>query len=286
MIFSDQVKGAIENIYISPLEGCNLNCKYCYTNKTKNALSNKQILDFVKKYDDVLISDKQKLKSILFCGGEVFILPKFSELVNELIEKDIFITIITNGTVDKLSEIKDPSNCQIIVSFDGPKEIHDKNRGLGNFEKSINFVQHALSLGFPVELFFLITKDSYEYKDSFDVLGLPKTYLTDRRLSLSPAQALDIKKNYRTFPDKNFGCFQISLQSDCNITGCCESNKSLGTITDDPYLFISNFVKSLNLCSNCSLSNKCHGCCEKDYLCGYKKELSLDSCLDVVKSFD
>jgi sulfatase maturation enzyme AslB (radical SAM superfamily) len=55
-----------------------------------------------------------------------------------LIDKDIFITIITNGTIDRLEKIKNPNNCQLLVSFDGPKDIHDQNRGNGNFDKSLN----------------------------------------------------------------------------------------------------------------------------------------------------
>lgn len=268
MIFSTRVKSLLENIYISPLESCNLNCRYCYTKKTKNILSNQEILNFTEKYDSFLISEKMKLKSILFCGGEVFILPEFTDLVNKLSRENIFITIITNGTVDRLNEIKDPSNCQLLVSLDGPKEIHDKNRGAGNFNKTIKFIQHALFLGFPVEIFFLITKDSYKYRDSFDIFGLPKTYLTDRRFSLSPEQVIDIKRNYQTFPNKNFGCFQLSLQSDGNITGCCESHRTLGKVMDKPEIYVNNFIK---------LFEKCSKCCEPEFLCGYLKELNLQN---------
>jgi enolase len=44
----------LESIYISPLEGCNLTCKYCYTHKTSDVLSNQQILDFVDQYQKFL----------------------------------------------------------------------------------------------------------------------------------------------------------------------------------------------------------------------------------------
>ena len=300
------IQSALENIYISPLELCNLNCRACYTNKTKNILSNQQILDFVEKYNRFLkkdfkdtifydiergdtfaehkkfVSRNPKLKSILFCGGEVFTLPNFPDLVNILIQKDIFITIITNGTINCINKIKDSKNCQLLVSLDGPKEIHDKNRGIGNFDKTIKFIQHAQQLGFPIEIMFLITKDSYSYKDSFDVFGLPKTYLTDRKMSLSKDQLLDIKKNYQTFPNKNLGCFQLSLQSSGIITGCCESSLGLGTINDDPTTYVANFIKSLSKCSNCK---KCNGCCDPNYFCGYKTELNLKTCQDVVQSF-
>jgi hypothetical protein len=279
-ISQTQIISALENIYISPLESCNLACKYCYTKKTSNILSNQQILDFVSRYQNYLTSENCQLKSILFCGGEVFTLPDFPKLVNQLIQKDIFITIITNGTIDRLNEIRQPADCQLLVSLDGPKDIHDKNRGSGNFDKSIKYIKHAQKLGFPVEIMFLITKDSYLFKDSFDVFGLPKTYLTDRRLSLTNDQCLDIKLHYPTYPRKFFGCFQLSLQSDGNVTGCCESNISLGKITDNPQTYIDNFIKSLTPCLKCQ---KCGGCSDQNFICGYQKEFSLSSCQSVVQ---
>jgi sulfatase maturation enzyme AslB (radical SAM superfamily) len=277
------IQSALENIYISPLELCNLNCQACYTQKTPNILSNQEILDFVEKYSSHLRSMTYDLRSIIFCGGEVFTLSDFPNLVNTLIQKDIFISIITNGTIDRLEEIKDPKNCQLLISLDGPKEIHDQNRGVGNFDKTIKFIKHAQELKFPVEIMFLVTKDSYQYKDSFDVFDLPKTCLTDRKLSLTHEQVLNIKQHYQTFPNKNFGCFQLSLQSTGVITGCCESSLQLGTINDNPSTYVANFIKSLSKCSSCQ---QCDGCCDPNYFCGYKTELKLNTCQDVIDIFN
>lgn len=274
------ILSALENIYISPLEGCNLNCKYCYTKKNQDILSEKQILDFVNRYKQYLEKNQVQLKSILFCGGEVFLLPWFTHLINTLLDQNIFISIITNGTIDTLNKIKDPQNCQLLVSFDGPKEVHDQNRGTGNFDKSQKFVKKAVSLGFPVEIFFLITKDSYSHKDSFNIFDLRKTYLTDRLHSLTKKQVLDIKTKYPTYPRKNFGCFQLALQSDGQIYGCCESSTPLAKMTDPIPQIIKNFTDSLNPCQKCQ---QCLGCCSPDFLCHYKHELNLPSCQKVVE---
>ena len=262
----------VENLYISPLEICNLNCRYCYTKKTKNRLSNSQVLSFVSQFPN--------LKSIIFCGGEVFTLADFPDLVNQLISQNIFITIITNGTIDRLTEIKNPSNCQLLVSFDGPKDVHDYNRGSGNFDKSSNFLKHALDLGFPAEIFFLITKDSYPYRRTFNLFNLPKTYLVDRLGSLTPAQTKNILKNYSTYPNKKFGCFQLSLQSDGLVYGCCESAITLGTLTTDPQILIKNFHQLLSPCRKCQL---CQGCVDPKFFCHLCRDLKQKSCKDVVK---
>jgi organic radical activating enzyme len=236
----------LSSIYISPLEQCNLSCRYCYTKKTKNILTNEQILSFVKKYQ--ALAD---LKSIIFCGGEVFTLPKFTDLINKLLDQHLFITIITNGTIDKLDQIKDPHNCQLIVSFDGPQQIHDQNRGQGNFLKSQQFVNSALQKGFPVEIFYLITQDSYPYKDKLNIFNLPITYLTDRLGSLTDAQIKDIRQNYPCYPPRNFGCSMLSLQSDGKFYGCCESVRPLGSLADPFDKIINNYLKVYNpICSD------------------------------------
>jgi sulfatase maturation enzyme AslB (radical SAM superfamily) len=287
------LENALENIYISPLEKCNLNCRLCYTHKTKDLLTNKQILDFIEKY-----SQKIDLKSVLFCGGEVFVLPGFPELVNRLIQSKIFITVITNGTLDRLAEINDPTNCQLLVSLDGPEKIHDQNRGTENFAKSIAFIKKALNLGFPTEVMFLITQTSYPYRDSFpqSVSSLVNTHLNFNYITqktnffnpklnapgLTPEQILEIKRNYPSIPKRSFGCFQLSLQSNGLIYGCCESPTPIAKMTDSVETIIESFKKSLVVCEGCSKKN-CQGCCSPDFLCSYVKELGIKNCREVVE---
>lgn len=254
--YQTQIIKSLENIYISPLELCNLNCRYCYTQKTKFILTNSQILSFIRRYQKQI-----NLKSIIFCGGEVFALKNFPSLVNKLNSLGIFISIITNGTIDKLEKIKDPKNCQLIVSFDGPKSVHDTNRGIGNFQKSKNFIIHAQKLGFHVEIFFLITKDSYAYRDSFNISNITKTYLTDRKGSLNAKQVINIRQNYPAYPPKNFACSMLSLQSDGKFYGCCESQKSIGSLSDSVKTITNNY---LNIISKNPL------CSDPDYFCNLK----------------
>lgn len=302
-------KSILENIYISPLEACNLNCRYCYTKKTKNRLTNEQVLSFVEKYKKYLHSIKSDLKSILFCGGEVFMLPDFIDLVNGLTDQNIFISVITNGTINKLKEINKPNNCQLLVSLDGVKEVHDKNRGVGNFDKTIKFIKSGLKLGFHLEIMFLVTPDSFESIDIFlnyltklvanknlninYITQKSNSFTKDHPLSrqnqcpsLTRDQILKIKRKYKSIPPKKFGCFQIALQSNGLIYGCCESPTSIAKISDSPEKIVENFEKTLNKCNRCLKKNiECNGCSDPNFLCGYKKELNLLSCQEVVEIF-
>lgn len=297
---------SLENIYVSPFERCNLNCKFCYTQKTKNILSNKQILSFVDKYRAYLKSKEHSLKSILFCGGELFISDEFVNLINVLDKQNIFVSVITNGTIDKLEEIKNPNNCQLLVSLDGPREIHDKNRGLGNFNKTINFIKNGLKLGFHVEIMFLVTPESFIFIDTFSeyISNIVKSklninYITqktifytenhplsnqkNKKTALTREQIIKIKKDYSSIPSQNFGCFQLSLQSNGLVYGCCESPVPIAKISDDIEIMVDNFLKSLKQCRDCSV---CGGCSSPDFICGYKKELGIVSCQEVVELFN
>lgn len=299
----DPIRTAPENIYISPLELCNLSCLYCYTNKTKSILTNEEILKFIAEYQQALAEaslknvffadvepgrpDSQeakkiferlpkpepalRLKSIIFCGGEVFTGKFFPDLVNTLQSQGIFISIITNGTIDKLDQIRQPHNCQLIVSFDGPESIHDANRGAGSFARSLSFVHHALDRGFPVEIFFLVTRDSYPYKDTFPQTlrklafsNLHFTYLVDRLGSLNKKQITDIRQNYDCYPPAGFGCSVISLQSDKKIYGCCETSHALGSLSDPLEIIIQKFIKKLS-------ANPF--CIDPAFACGFQNEM-------------
>jgi len=302
-ILSKDTQTALENIYVSPLELCNLNCRYCYTKKTKSILSTKKILTFVRRYKKEI-----PLKSILFCGGEVFAQKNFPELVNKLHLQNIFVSVITNGTINRFKEIKSPNQTQLLVSLDGPEKIHDFNRGHGNFQKSISFIKQTLLSGFFVEIMFLVNKQSYPYIRTFEknlqkIIGqkIPLNFMTQKTKfytdghplsntknineALTPQQILNIKKNYKSTPTKNFGCFQLSLQSDGKIYGCCESPAPLAKMNEPIKNIIKKFKQPLSPCQKCK-TKKCHGCCTPKFLCGYNKEMATDDCKKTFKLFN
>ncbi len=82
--------------------------------------------------------------------------------------RGIFVQIITNGTIDKLDEFKNPNMINLIVSIDGLRDYHDKNRGDGNFDKSIKFLLKARRLGFHTEIFSIVTKQNIGRIEEFE----------------------------------------------------------------------------------------------------------------------
>ncbi len=293
----DQV---LSHLYINPLERCNLKCKICYTRKTAPILYDRQILEFINRYEKV-----KKMQTVTFCGGEVFTLPYFPGLVNKLTEKWIFVQIITNGTIDKLDKFTNPNFVNLIVSLDGLKNYHDANRGRGNFDKSIGFLQKAKKLGFHLEIFSIVTRQNIGHIDKFEqylysILGKPlqvtyhprkpPTYLMHHPQSdvfgetngfdfLSDSEMVKITQERLTFPPKDLGCYQIALVSSGAIFGCCEGTVPIGKMSDNiSYLFdklkerIETWEKSDTPAGG--LKN-CLGCSQPDFMCGIKRYLQL-----------
>lgn len=282
----------LKHLYINPLEKCNLRCKICYTRKTSPILTKEEILEFIDRYKNL-----QRIESVTFCGGEVFTLKYFPDLVNEINQSNIFVQIITNGTIDKLSYLLNPNLINLIVSLDGLPKYHDKNRGEGNFAKSISFLQKAKLAGFQTEVFSIVTKQNFKEVDHFEKLlenklgytvsvtyhpRKPLSYLQIHPISnivgeivgfdfLAIHEMKWLMKKKKTFPPKNLGCYQISLVSDGKVYGCCEGTVSLGTMKDDVKLLFERLEERLEIWEKNNRIKKCLGCSQPDFVCGIKK---------------
>lgn len=284
----------LSHLYINPLEKCNLKCKICYTRKTAPILSNDQILEFIEKYDAV-----QPVKTVTFCGGEVFALVTFPDLINTLTRKGIFVQTITNGTIDRLDMIENPNTVNLIVSLDGVRSYHDANRGAGNFKKSTDFLKKAHDLGFHTEVFSIITRQNVKHIDLFErilqkTLGYtievtyhprkPPAYLMHHPISnivgeingfdfLQPEEMLDVMTTRNVFPPKDLGCYQVALMSDGKVYGCCEGVTPLGMMTDEPEFLIDALGKRLVSWNQHNKFKKCLGCSQDEFMCGIKEYL-------------
>jgi MoaA/NifB/PqqE/SkfB family radical SAM enzyme len=285
------LENTLKHLYINPLEKCNLACKICYTQKTKFVLSNQEIIDFIERYQQA-----QELQSVTFCGGEVFLLKDFTQLINQLTNKNIFVQIISNGTIDRLDEIEQVNMVNLIISLDGLENYHDQNRGQGNFKKSINFLKKASKLGFHTEIFSIVTKENFAEIPQFEkeisnLLGKeieityhprkPITYLKNHPISnvlgqvknfnfLDLEEVKQLMKKRQTFPPQNLGCYQVSLMSDKKVYACCEGIHPIGDINTDAKELIDNLEERLEKWNHKKCQRGCLGCSEPDFVCGFK----------------
>lgn len=130
----------VEGITLQVTQNCNLRCSYCtysggYINRVH---SNKRMTkELAKKSIDFLIKhsrDCQEL-SIGFYGGEplleIDLIKWCVEYSKECVEgKEIRYNITTNATLitEEIIEFFNKHNVLLMISLDGPEDIHDKNR--------------------------------------------------------------------------------------------------------------------------------------------------------------
>jgi len=124
---------------------CNMNCPYCYVKprKSKKELSIKEwvvltdlLADFYKDYR----------LSFHLAGGEIFIKKNICQLIEQIIKKKCFASVVSNGLALPEEIFTSPffkknrRFLQIAISMDGLKSEHEKTRYrfarvLKNFER-------------------------------------------------------------------------------------------------------------------------------------------------------
>lgn len=115
---------------------CNLHCSYCL----QKDMLNKKIQDELSFEEWIQIFNQLSPFSVIdLLGGEVFVEPRFFEMLEAIKQKSLFVSITTNGSnldrakLEKLGEI---GIHYLMISVDGLHSLHDTNRGkAGLFNK-------------------------------------------------------------------------------------------------------------------------------------------------------
>ncbi len=131
---NDKLEGLVLNV----TEDCNLNCTYCiYSGCYKNErTTNKTFMDFevAKKSIDIFIQESEDPALISFYGGEPL---NNMKLIKKIIKyskqsypnKNILFSMTSNFyNAERYIDTLAGENLQLLISLDGPKNIHDKYR--------------------------------------------------------------------------------------------------------------------------------------------------------------
>jgi len=144
---------------------CNFNCGWCYRqhNDIENApdMSIKILDDFLLKFPTI--------KAACICGfGEPFLSPDLKYIIEFLRKKDIYIGLITNGSLleDKLLELYEneiflPHYISISLNASN-REDYEKLTGFKDFNKVIRGIKLCLKQGMETYVSYVCTKKSIE----------------------------------------------------------------------------------------------------------------------------
>lgn len=267
----------IRYIYWELSNYCNLRCKQCFANATKDANT------IVKK--DILFKAIDRLTynqdvAIRFGGGEPLLVPYLFELIQYCAQKKIKVDITSNGLLLNeliVNKLIDSGLRELTISLDGLKETNDYFRGKGCYDKVDNILSKIVNIGqLTLSLGFTVTKVNYQQIDDFVKMyiskGLKKFYffrycgnknrdlcaLDDRQLQEAALTIRNLEKKYPgvqfiheslsfySFIHKDSTCSEgcnfirgiVSINYLGDIVVCAAINKSLGNIFRDEIQYL------------------------------------------------
>lgn len=141
------LENGLENLVLQVTQNCNLRCEYClysggyntrtHTNKRMSFDTMKAAIDFFVQH-----SKNTRVLSFGFYGGEPLLemdlIRRGVEYIEKVTEgKRVQYTFTTNGTLltEELFDYLVAHEFRILVSIDGPCEVHDFHRKFANSEK-------------------------------------------------------------------------------------------------------------------------------------------------------
>lgn len=148
---------------------CNIFCLHCLEGGSRESkeLTTKEIFNLIDELHFL------KVYRIVLTGGEPLLRDDLEDIIRRCTEKNIRATVFTNGilvTRELLERIKG-LNVLFRFSLDGADAAtHDKIRGEGNFEKTVNAMRLCQQLG--VHTGIACTINSLNFGQYFDILDL------------------------------------------------------------------------------------------------------------------
>ncbi|HEY9854691.1 MAG TPA: radical SAM protein [Stenomitos sp.] len=148
-------------VQISVTNHCNLSCRHCYRDVRKafsDEFSTAELIDLLHQVRD-LAHALEREPNVVFSGGEPLSRPDLGLLVRVARSLGIQTHVNTNGTLvtaELASALREWGILAVQVSLDGPTpESHDRIRGRGNFERTLQGVRHLLAEG--IEVMYKVT---------------------------------------------------------------------------------------------------------------------------------
>lgn len=144
---------------------CNLACKHCSARSLQSArdMNTRELTALIRQLD------KAKVPQVAIFGGEPLLRADLAVLIGELKKFPRRISLNTNATLvdGKTARALVASGIdKFVVSIDGTKRHHDRQRGAGSFDKAMAGLRHIKKAGGNILISFTVTRitiDDIEY---------------------------------------------------------------------------------------------------------------------------
>lgn len=144
---------------------CCFSCKYCGSRAGRareNELSTEECLGVARQIAAM------GCRRVSMIGGEVFMRHDWKRIVKELTDRDVQVSIITNGYLfsqKMISDIKELNIESIALSLDGPQKIHDAFRQEGSFQRVLQAMDVLIRNDIPVSVITTLHSGNVKYLD-------------------------------------------------------------------------------------------------------------------------
>ena len=188
----------LKEVHLDITNNCNLRCKHCFWGQNLKVEENMCFKKWAKALEDF---SNFGVGNIVISGGESLTSGDVCCFVEKIFELNMhFAAMFTNGTIwnEKIEHILDlvnnhNSNTNFYISLDGRNaEQNDFIRGMGNFDKTINFIKNIIAFRkknnsrYKVAINSLIYKKNYknlvEWFKFANELGVDKWRFTAGRM--------------------------------------------------------------------------------------------------------
>lgn len=150
------MKEQMRQCILQVTQACNLRCEYCtysglYNNRTHSG--KRMSMETARKAVDFLVSHSSALEKVIvgFYGGEPLLEFALIKEVIDYIEKtyhgkQFTYSMTTNGTLltDEVVDYLAEKNFSIVISLDGPKEVHNRHRRFADGRGSFDVIKENL----------------------------------------------------------------------------------------------------------------------------------------------
>lgn len=155
--------------HLAITNACNMNCEYCSVRKMHKKIRNGLSTEEYKRIIDKLVDIGTF--QIGLTGGEPTTRSDLVELVKYISSKNVACNLTTNGYIvpeELIIKLKEAGLTQVQISLDSyKKEVHEKYRTKGSFDRAIKTAKLFKKHGFIVGVDTVVTNNNLDDIEDF-----------------------------------------------------------------------------------------------------------------------